>query len=244
MTIEYDGSEYHGSQRQPNGRTIQGELEQALGVLLKEKAILVMASRTDAGVHAIGQVANFTTETGLKLNRIQNGLNGILPPTIRINEIDTADSDFHARHDAILREYEYNVWNAEYRSVFFSKRAYFVPGRLDRERMRRALEQIVGKHDFSAFCVATSAENGCIRNVYAAFLEEVDDSLLRIRIKANAFVHQMVRSIVGTVVEIGLGKKEPGLVGELLETGERMGVGMTAPSYGLFLIKVGYKDDI
>jgi tRNA pseudouridine38-40 synthase len=157
-------------------------------------------------------------------------------------EASEVSLDFHARRDAHSRQYDYFISNKRHLSPFVSGRVFFVPDRLDKDLMRSSLAAIVGIHDFSAFCVATSAGKGCIREVLHASLDEVEQDLLRIRIVANAFVHQMVRSLVGTVVEIGQAKKEPGLLPELLKTGDRQKVGKTAPACGLFLSKIEYGD--
>lgn len=240
LVIAYDGTAYQGFQKQPHGRTIQGELEKALEMFLRELVKVIGSSRTDAGVHALAQVANFETYTTRTLEEIKASLNGILPPDIKASEVDEADPGFHARRDAKAREYEYYIWNAEYPSVFRRDRAYHVPERLDRKAMAEAVAYIEGTHDFKAFCVAESAVKGCVRTVISAGLLDDDAGLLKVRIKANAFVHRMVRSLIGTIIEVGKGKRTPGSVRDLLENGDRLSAGKTAPAKGLFLKKIEY----
>lgn len=241
LVIQYDGAEYRGFQRQPRGRTVQGELEKALAILTGGPVKLIGASRTDAGVHATGQVANFRSGSRLGLKRIAEGLNGILPADIRITDVSEAPEGWHARRDAVWREYEYVVWNAGHLDVFRRGRAFYVRNPLDADRLAAALSYTEGTHDFRAFCVATSADKGCIRTVHETETAvEEDGKLITIRIRANAFVHQMVRSIIGTAVEAAAGKREPESVRVLLETRDRRRAGRTAPAHGLYLTRIGY----
>lgn len=241
LTIEYKGTNYLGFQKQPKGPTIQGELEKALEILLKERAKVVGASRTDAGVHATGQVVNFRTSSRMEGKRIKSGLNGILPEDIVVKEALEVPISFHARRDAILREYCYLIWNESYPSVLKKEFVYFVPQPLNLGAMRQALKDLIGTYDFTSFCVASSSVKGCTRTVKEAAIEK-KGQLFLIRIQADAFVHQMVRSIVGTLIEIGLGKRKPEEMGEILESKDRRKAGKTAPAHALILTEVRYEN--
>lgn len=241
LTIEYKGTDYLGFQKQPKGPTIQGELEKALEILLKEKAKVVGASRTDAGVHATGQVVNFRTSSRMEDGRIKNGLNGILSQDIVVKEAVEVPTTFHARRGAVSREYCYLIWNEPYPAALKKEFVYFVPQPLNLRVMRQALKSLMGTHDFTSFCVASSSKKGCQRTVKEATIEK-KGQLVWIRIQADAFVHQMVRSIVGTLVEIGLGKRKPEEMREILESKNRRKAGKTAPAHGLILTEVRYED--
>ncbi len=240
LVIAYDGTAYLGFQKQSRGRTVQGELEKALQLFMREPVRVTGASRTDAGVHALAQVANFETGSDKTVGEMKTSLNGILPPDIKATEVAEADPGFHARRDALAREYEYYLWNADHPSVFRRDYAYHVPDSLDKKAMAEAIGSVEGTHDFKAFCVAESAAKGCVRTVHSAGIMDDGAGLLTVRIKANAFVHQMVRSLIGTVVEVGKGKRYPGSVRDLLENGDRLSAGKTAPAKGLFLMKIEY----
>lgn len=240
LVIAYDGTAYQGFQKQPHGSTIQCELEKALEKFLREPVRIVGASRTDAGAHAVAQVANFETGNTMPVARIKASLNGILPPDIKASKVEEVAPGYHARRDATAREYEYYIWNADFQNVFKRDYAYHVPEKLDREAVVEAVAYIEGTHDFKAFCVAESAAKGCVRTVYSAVLKDDGGHLLTVYIKANSFVHQMVRSIIGTAVEVGLGKRSPESIRDLLKSGDRSSVGKTAPARGLFLTEIYY----
>lgn len=241
LTIEYKGTDYLGFQKQPRGLTIQGELEKALQVLLREKARVIGASRTDAGVHATGQVVNFRTSSRMEESRLKSGLNGILPEDIVVKEAVEVPATFHARRDAVLREYCYLIWNEPYPAALKKEFVYFVPQPLNLRTMRQALKSLIGTHDFTSFCVASSSVKGCRRAVKEAAIEK-KGQLVWIRIQADAFVHHMVRSIVGTLVEIGLGKRKPEETRKILESKDRKKAGKNAPAHGLILTEVRYEN--
>lgn len=241
LVVEYEGTNYQGFQQQPEGSTVQRELEKALKVLLREDIKVTYASRTDARVHATCQVVNFETESTLEVKRIRQGLNGILPGDIAIKETEEVPLGFDARRDAVYREYVYLIWNRDYRPVLKRNFVYFVAQPLNLEAMRQALKHVIGTHDFSAFCASSSSPKSCVRTVSEAYIED-RDSLISLKIRANSFVHQMVRSIVGTIVEIGLGKRAPEEMKEILESGDRHRAGKTAPARALTLTDVFYKE--
>lgn len=241
LIIEYEGTNYRGFQQQPEGSTVQGELEKALKVLLREEVKVKYASRTDAKVHATCQVVNFKTESPLEVRRIRRALNGILPGDIVIKKTEEVPLGFDARRDAVYREYVYLIWNRGYPPVLKRNFVYFVAQPLNLEAMREALKYVVGTHDFSAFCASPCSPKGCVRTVREAYIEE-EDGLISLKMRANSFVHQMVRSIVGTTVEIGLGKRAPEEMKEILESGDRRLAGKTAPARALILTEVHYKE--
>jgi tRNA pseudouridine38-40 synthase len=241
LTIDYLGRGFKGWQRQNKGRTIQGELEKALAVLLRDPVKVTGASRTDTGVNARGFAVNFKTESKITPDRLIRGLNGLLPEGIAATGAEDVSDEWHARKSAVYREYEYLIWNRIYPDIFRTEIAAHVSKPLNVEAMREAAADIAGEHDFKAFCVAASAHKGCVRRVETLVIDEPEAGLIRLTIRADGFVHKMVRSIVGTLMDVGLGKKETGVISEMLKTGDRGLAGRTAPPNGLTLTKIGYE---
>ena len=240
LIIEYDGTGYHGWQVQPNVRTIQGVMEGKLAQITGERVRLTASSRTDAGVHALGQVANFKTHSSLDARSFLKALNSLLPEDIRIKEVEEIDESFHARFSAVGKIYEYRIFNGELTSPFCRHFSWFVPGKLDLTRMREAAMKLVGRHDFSSFCSSGSNHVTPIREIYGIKVERRGE-LIVIRIGANAFLKQMVRNIVGTLVDVGKRKLTPFQFGHILEARDRQKAGMAAPARGLFLVRVNYR---
>lgn len=207
---------------------------------MREDIKVTGASRTDTGVNARGQVVNFWTSSGMSFDRMIKGLNGLLPAGIAVTSAATAAADFHARKSAKWREYEYLIWNRPFPDLFRTVNSAHIPKPLDMARMKQAAEKIQGEHDFSAFCVATSAGKGCVRNVTNVSLDEPEPGLIRLTIRADGFVHRMVRSIVGTLIDIGRGKLAADTIAEMLKTKDRKMAGRTAPANGLTLTGIGY----
>lgn len=241
LTIDYLGRGFRGWQRQSRGRTVQGELEKALTVLLRDPVKVTGASRTDTGVNARGFAVNFKTESKITSDRLIRGLNGLLPEGIAATGAEDVSDGWHARKSAVYREYEYLIWNRIYPDIFRTETAAHVSKHLDVAAMRKAAEDIVGEHDFKAFCVASSAHKGCLRRVETLVIDEPEAGLIRLTVRADGFVHKMVRSIVGTLMDVGLGKKKTDVIGEMLKTGDRGLAGRTAPPNGLTLTKIGYE---
>lgn len=239
MVLEYIGTAYAGFQTQPHKPSIQEELEKALATILQEPVKIKGSGRTDGGVHALKQVANFRTGSRLSLNRLQHSLNAILPNDIVVISLEEADADFDARRDVKWREYQYFVLNRSYPSAFYRGFSHFVRMPLDIRAMDQAAHYLVGRHDFSAFCAAISKSKGCIRKVLKAKVDKKGD-LVVITLRAHAFVHHMVRNIVGTLIKVGLGEWTPEKVKEILEGKDRTSAGPTAPAKGLFLTEVKY----
>ena len=198
------------------------------------------AGRTDTGVNARGQVANFLTSSSIRSDRLVRGLNAVLPDDIVVSGAADVDLGFHARKSARWREYEYLIWNRPFPDLFLKDIAIHVEKHLDIAAMKRALTMVKGRHDFRAFCVASSAAKGCERKVMAAKLDEPEAHLIRLTIRADGFVHKMVRSLAGIVIEVGLGRRDEGIIREMLRSGNRKLAGRTAPARGLTLTRIGY----
>ncbi|MDP1808848.1 MAG: tRNA pseudouridine(38-40) synthase TruA [Actinomycetota bacterium] len=240
IVIEYDGGRYCGWQAQSNGCSIQGEIARALETILKEPVKVGGAGRTDAGVHALGQVADFNTIVDVDPGRLRWQLNALLPDDIIIREIEEVSENFDARRSAIARTYSYFILNRSAPSPFWGRYSWWVSRPLDIAGMRDAAERLVGIHDFSALTVAKVGP--MVRDVKAIEIEpnaETDD-LVRVTIAANAFLHHMVRLIVGTLVEVGVGKLPAAAVDEILASKDVRRAGPRAPAKGLRLDRVDY----
>ncbi|SFA48755.1 tRNA pseudouridine38-40 synthase [Parageobacillus thermantarcticus] len=239
-TLSYDGTHFFGYQIQPGKRTVQGELERALQQIHKGEAIRVTASgRTDAGVHAYGQVIHFDTPLSLSPDQWKKALNALLPDDIVIKDAQEATPSFHARFSAKAKEYRYKVRIAQERDVFLRNYCYYFPHPLDMEAMRRALRLIEGTHDFTSFCSAKTNVDDRVRTIYTADMA-VRDDLLEFRFIGNGFLYNMVRIIVGTILEVGQGKRSVDSISSALAAKDRRLAGKTAPPQGLYLWKVYY----
>ena len=239
LTIEYDGTGYHGWQIQPNVETIQGTIEGKLAQITGEMVRLVASGRTDTGVHAMGQVAHFKTHSSLDVLSFLRGLNSLLPEDIRVKDVEEVDEAFHARFSAKGKVYEYRIFNGELPSPFHRHFSWFVPGKLDLASMREAAMKLKGSHDFSSFCSTGSDHLSHIREIYTIDVG-IRRDLIIIGVEANAFLKQMVRNIVGTLVEVGRRKLTPSQFGDILEARDRRRAGIAAPAQGLFLVRVNY----
>ncbi len=243
LTIDYLGRNYLGWQRQSKGPTVQGELEKALTILLREPVLVNGVSRTDAGVNARGFTVNFKTGSAVTLDHMMGGLNGLLPSDITVVDAAEVPEAWHARKSAVWREYEYLIWNKPHPDIFRRQTVWHCPKPLDVEAMRAGAAVLVGRHDFRAFCVASSAPKGCVRTVETLSLDTPEPGLIRMTIRADGFVHKMVRSIAGTLIDIGLGRLEPAVVADMVRTGDRELAGKTAPGHGLTLVRIGYDEE-
>ena len=237
LILEYDGKNFAGWQYQPNRRTIQGELEMAIRKLTEEKATLYAAGRTDAGVHALGQVANFKTSSNLSPKKYRDALNFYLPGDILVRQADEVPIGFHARYDAIYRSYGYSV--SRKRTVANQGRCWEIPVEFDLARLQAGAEHVRGEHDFSAFCVVSSrkANNRCL--VYESRWRE-EKHILKYEITADRFIHSMVRSLVGLMVRLGQANIDEKQFKQIFRGGDHGAVGRVAPARGLCLIAVGY----
>ncbi|MBI3912311.1 MAG: tRNA pseudouridine(38-40) synthase TruA [Armatimonadetes bacterium] len=239
LVLAYEGTAYHGFQRQPNAPTVQEAVEKKLACITGEPAQVIVAGRTDAGVHATGQVINFHTSGRIPIERVVLAFNGIAPFDIVARHPAEVPLEFHARFSARARTYRYYLWRAG-PSPFL--RRYTCRVRLPAdapERMRTALSALIGEHDFTSFCAAGAETDTRVRTVTQASLTE-HGPLLRLTMTADGFLQSMVRIVTGTLLEIGVGKREPAEMAEILAARDRTVAGETVPPYGLFLTRVAY----
>ena len=240
IVIEYDGTRYHGWQRQKKDATIQGEIEKALWIMTTKHIVLNGSGRTDAGVHALGQTANFLCDTDLEPMVFQRGLNSLLPEDIVIRECRQVDDTFHARYNVKSKIYHYRIFNHPVPAAINRLYVWSIRKQLDTEAMRFAASHIIGHNDFKAFEGAGSPRALTTRHVMAADLVGSDNRLLTFRIEADGFLRFMVRNIVGTLVDVGLGKTLPAEFKRILKSMDRTRAGATAPARGLCLMEVKY----
>ena len=245
LLVAYDGGPFRGFAAQREGvRTVGGDLGAAIAKVLGHPVDITCAGRTDAGVHAWGQVITFDAAgrpDEIDLCGLQRSLNKMLAPAIAVREVAVAPHDFDARHSAVWRSYRYTVLNRPVPDPFLAGTAWHVEARLDVRGMQLACDPLIGEHDFAAFCRRPVPEASLVRRVLEAEWVELGDDVLRFDIRASAFCHQMVRSIVGLMVAVGRGRKRAGDVAGILRAGERAGVGSPAPPHGLCLWEVGYE---
>lgn len=242
LVVEYDGTNYVGFQKQPNGPSIQGELELALSKLFGTDIQVNGAGRTDAGVHAWGQVVNFDCLGDVICFKIRWSVNGMLPNDIVVQSCDEIGRGFDARRDAKSRVYKYFILNRLYPSAFFGRYSHFLARNLNLTAMREAAGYLVGEHDFSAFC-ATDGAGGNTRTLSRLDIlheDEITEDLISIHVEGQAFLHNMVRIIAGTLIEVGLGNMPPEKVDLILQSLDRTQAGPTAPANGLVFVEVKY----
>ena len=239
LIVEYDGANYAGWQIQPNGLSIQQVLEDALAGMLGERVRVHSSGRTDAGVHALGMVAAFMTSRALPLRAFREGLNALLPADIAIREAEEAGPDFNPRFAARGKHYRYSIWNGARRSPLSRQYAWHVRNPLDLELMGRAARLFVGEHDFGAFRTSGCAAKTTVRRIDAVEVGR-DGGFVRIDVFGSGFLKNMVRLMVGTLVEVGHGQRPPEDIGPLLERQPGCRAGATAPSHGLCLVEVFY----
>ncbi len=239
LTLEYDGTRFCGWQLQPNAPSVQGALERAVGIVLREPVRIVAAGRTDAGVHARGQVAAFRTARRPDLAALRRSLNALAGPDIAVVAADAAAEGFDPRRDARSRTYTYCILNRSAPSPFWRQRAWHVPFALDVDAMRAAAEILLGEHDFSSFRAADCTARHAVRRTFASALGRHGD-VVRYEIEATGFVRHMVRNIVGTLVEVGRGALDVARFEALLAACDRRQAGPMAPACGLYLVRVRY----
>jgi tRNA pseudouridine38-40 synthase len=239
LDIEYDGSGFRGWARQPGLRTVQGEIEAALAVVLREKIILTVAGRTDTGVHARGQVASFETAAEVPAD-LRRSLDALCPDDVAVTAAAEAPAGFDARRDATARSYRYRLLTRSSPSPFEQGRALWWPHRIDREALDACAAAIVGQHDFTAFTPTQTDHVHFHRKVLAASWEDESDSVLAFRITADAFMRNMVRALVGTMLEAASSRRSAQDLSALLQGAKRSEAGDTAPPHGLYLESVSY----
>lgn len=240
ITIEFDGARYHGWQRQKNGLSIQQVLEEKIAVMTGETVKIIGSGRTDAGVHAIAQVAHFRTNSEIPKEQFHNGLNSLLPEDIVISELEEADMSFHARIDVKSKVYLYRISNRPTRTPLYRQYAWAIYKPLNVEAMREAAGFLKGTHDYTSFSTVHTDVATFTRTIMAIGVERDDQGFINILVEADGFLRYMVRTIVGTLVDVGKGKRQPGDIGNILEARDRKMAGMTAPPQGLFLKEVKY----
>lgn len=242
LTVEYEGEAYQGWQIQPDGPTVQEVLERALATALREQVRVRGAGRTDAGVHACGQVAAVrVTSVPADLLRLQKSLNALTPDDIAIRDITAVGDDFDPRRDAKSRLYEYRILNAPAPSPFWRRHAWHIAQPLDVAAMNAGAATLLGEHDFAAFCAADAEPvRSTVRRMLESRVHTTTSSLLTYRVEATAFLKHMVRNIVGTLVEVGRGERLPAAMAEVLAGRDRTRAGATAPAHGLTLVAVQY----
>jgi tRNA pseudouridine38-40 synthase len=254
MTLQYDGTAYRGWQVQASGITIQGLLQDRISRLTGEEAQVIGAGRTDAGVHALAQVASFDTSSRLEPGTLQRGINALLPHDIRVTGLDEAAPDFHPRHSARGKRYTYFIANMAQAPVFVGRYMWRIMYPIDTARMNIAAGYLRGRHDFSSFRGAGWGSQHAERTVYSIKVEKEDEmrclfagfrgAFIRLSIEADGFLRHMARNITGTLVEVGRGKIDPHRITEVLALRDRRAAGPTAPARGLFLERVFYSPSL
>ncbi len=240
LVLEYDGSNYHGWQRQKGVLTLQEVVESKLGIMLGRPVTVRASGRTDAGVHALGQVINFYAKTRLAPEDFQRGLNGLLPPDIVVRHAEEVPDSFHASYSAVSKIYEYRILNRPLPSALERLYAWHVPKPLDLDRIRECLPVLLGEHDFSAFMAAGSSVTNPVRVMIQAEAWRPDSDHLYFRFQATGFLRHMVRNLVGTLVQAGRGAMTAQDLAAILESRDRSRAGITAPAHGLYLVCVFY----
>lgn len=239
LVVEYDGTDFHGFQHQPVLRTVSGVLEGALCALFHTEISIAAAGRTDAGVHATGQVVSFKTRREFPVERLGLALNATLPPDVSVRQADIPAPDFSARFDAYERTYEYLILNRAMPSAVLRRWTHHVHQPIDDAVLARAGEDFVGTHDFLAFC-GVMPEYGGTERTFNSFEVEREGDIVRIRVAAEGFLHRMVRIVVGTAIEIATGRRAPDEIPAIIASKDRRLAGYTAPANGLFLAGVRY----
>ena len=240
LVVAYDGTDYCGWQVQPNGITVEEVLNRELSRLLKEEITVTGASRTDSGVHSLGNVAVFDTDTRMPAEKISYAINQRLPGDIVVQDSCEVPEDFHPRFAASQKTYEYKILNRKFPMPTLRRDTLFYCHPLDEGRMRQGAQFLVGTHDFTSFSSVKAQTNTFVRTVYELTVERTEDDIIHIRITGNGFLYNMVRIIAGTLLLVGAGKLEPEDVGRILAAKDRGAAGPTAPAHGLTMIGITY----
>lgn len=240
LTIEYDGKEFNGWQKQPNKLNIQGTIEQAIECITGEQVDLTASGRTDAGVHSFGQVANFKTNSTIPIEKIPIALNTNLKKSIRIVNAEEVPERFHSRLSCKRKTYRYVIDNSEYGSAIYRNLETHIPMKLDIEAMKKAAKYFEGEHDFKAFKASGTSSKSSIRTIYKSNVIQMPNNRIYIELTGNGFLYNMVRIIAGTLVEVGLGKILPEEIPDIIESKNRERAGKTLPPQGLYLVEVEY----
>ena len=240
LTIEYDGKEFNGWQKQPNKLNIQGNLEKVISDLTKEEIEIIGSGRTDAGVHALGQVANFKTNSNIPIEKFAIAINSRIKQSIRIKKAEEVDERFHSRYNCKRKTYRYIINTSETGSAIYRNLEYNIKMQLDVKKMQEAVKFFIGEHDFSAFKSSGTSSKSSVRTIYNAKVEQ-DGERIIIELTGNGFLYNMVRIISGTLVEVGLNKIKPEDITKIIESKNRQNSGKTLPPCGLYLVSVEYE---
>ena len=240
LTIEYDGKDFNGWQKQPNKLNIQGEIERAIEFITGEKVDLIASGRTDAGVHALAQVANFKTESNIPLEKIPIALNTKLKRSIRIINAEEVEERFHSRYNCKKKTYRYIINNSENGTAIYRNLEYNFSQELNVDDMNKASKYFIGEHDFKAFKASGTSSKSSVRTIYDAKVYKEKDRVI-IELNGNGFLYNMVRIIAGTLIDVGIGKILPEDISEIIKDGDRKKAGKTLPPNGLYLINVEYE---
>jgi tRNA pseudouridine38-40 synthase len=240
LILEYDGTRYHGWQRQKTDLTVQGVLEDSIRTMVGEPVVLIGSGRTDAGVHALNQVCNFITRSQIEPDSMRRGLNSLIPDDIFIKKIEYVPLDFHSRYSVRSKTYEYRIWNRKEANVFLRDYSWHIRGNLDIDIMKAGLSILIGRHDFSSFKSRGSTNKDPVRHILLAELHGPSEGILVLLFEADGFLRHMVRNITGTLVDLGKRKLSVEGFRKTLLSRQRNEVGIKAPPQGLFLKDVRY----
>ena len=239
LIIEYDGKKFGGWQKQPNKLNIQGEIEKAIGEITGEDIELNASGRTDAGVHSLGQTANFKTNSKIDIEKFPVAINSKLKQSIRIIKAEEVEENFHSRYSCKGKRYRYIINNSKYGSAIYRDLEYHMPVKLNVEAMQKAIKYFEGEHDFKGFKASGTSSKSSVRTIYSAKILQEGDRII-IELEGNGFLYNMVRIIAGTIVDVGLGKIKPEEIPEIINSKDRIRAGKTLPPQGLYLVEVYY----
>ena len=242
LTIEYDGKDFNGWQKQPNKLNIQGTIEQAIKMITGEDVELNASGRTDAGVHAFGQVANFKTNSQIPIDKFAIAINSRLKKSIVIKKAEEVDERFHSRLNCKRKTYRYIINNSKYGTAIYRNLETHIPQKLDVEKMKEAVKYFEGEHDFKAFRASGTSSKSSVRKIYKAEVKEMPNEKIYIELTGNGFLYNMVRIIAGTLVDVGLGKIEPKEIENIIKSKKRENAGKTLQPQGLYLLNVEYEE--
>jgi len=240
LTIEYDGTNYHGWQIQKNGNTVQETIEKAIFKLLDKQVRLVGCSRTDVGVHAYAQIAHILTDSSIPGDKICYAINNLLPEDIVIKHSEDVSEDFHSRYSAKGKKYRYLIYNGAHASALMHNRTCHVRPKLNFDNMQKASKYFIGQHDFATFQATGGQVRSTIREIYGIDVFKREDDLICVEVSGNGFLYNMVRIIAGTLIYVGIGKIEVDEIPKILESLDRTKAGKTAPAQGLYLMEIYY----
>lgn len=241
LVIEYDGKEFNGWQKQPDKLNIQGTIEKAIESITGEQVDLTASGRTDRGVHALGQVANFKTNSNIPIEKMAIAINSNLKKSIRIISAEEVDDKFHSRLTCKRKTYRYIINNSEYGTAIYRNLETHIPLKLDVEKMKKAVKFFEGEHDFKAFRASGTSSKSSVRTIYNAEVKQMPDERIFIELTGNGFLYNMVRIIAGTLVEVGIGKIQPSEIENIIKSKNREMAGKTLSPQGLYLVKVEYE---